>query len=321
MPKVKLKVKKKASRLHPWEELKVLRQITTIISSGMDLERILKQIVEIVIEVTKADACLLYLLDERSEELILRASKDPHPNTLGKIRMKLGEGITGWVAKEHKPVAIFKHASDDPRFKFFPNLPEDRYQSFLSVPIVHKTKTIGVINVQHKRPHQYTGNTTRLISTIACQAGGAIENARLYDEARRKAFQINNLSGISKTIISDHYLEEILNLIVTVTAKMMGSNTSREHKFTDEETRILQTIANQVAIAIENTKLTEETSTLKETLEVRKLVERAKGILMKEAHLSEDEASRLIHKKSMDTCKPMRQIAEAIIITWEMKKK
>lgn len=91
--------------------------------------------------------------------------------------------------------------------------------------------------------------------------------------------------------------------------------TSFEHQFTEEEIRILQTVANQSAIAIENTKLLEESLAAKEALETRKLIERAKGILMRKNKLSEEESYRLMQKTSMDTGKPMKEIAEAIIVT------
>src|SRR6059036_634946 len=133
-------------------EADVLHRISESISNTLDLEAVLKHIVEVVVEATKAEACLLYLLSESREELILRASKNPHPKLIGRITIGLGEGITGWVARERTRVVIPSNASDDPRFKFFHNLPEDRYQAFVSVPIMAKKEVVGVINVQHKRP-------------------------------------------------------------------------------------------------------------------------------------------------------------------------
>ncbi|MCD6256725.1 GAF domain-containing protein [Candidatus Aerophobetes bacterium] len=101
---------------------------------------------------------------------------------------------------------------------------------------------------------------------------------------------------------------------------VINSYTSYEHKFTDEEVKILQAIANQAAVAIESTNLTQELIATKQALETRKLVERAKGLLMKELSLSEDEAYKLINKKAMDTRKTMREVAEAIILFMEMRK-
>lgn len=398
------------SRLDADAEVKILRYITRMMTSTLELEEILKKTIEMVREIIKGDACLLYIFDEEREELTLRASDRPHPRVLGKIKLRVGEGITGWVAKEKKPVAIAQDAAKDPRFKFFQSLPEDRYQAFLSVPIINRDQVVGVINVQHRRSHQHTENEMALLSTIARQVGGAVENARLYEETRLKAAQLDTLSQISKTISSGKYLEEILQLIVTVTAKTMNykvcslmlldekkgelvtkaiqtpahrreSNikitdslrgriveekkpisvldvqqergytdhllarkeglrsllsvpmmvkekvigliniyTSEKHRFTREEIKTLQTIANQAAVAIEHTKLMEDLLKMKDALDTRKAVERAKGILMEEMKVGENEAYRVIRRKSMDTAKPMREIAEAIILTWEMRK-
>jgi len=96
--------------------------------------------------------------------------------------------------------------------------------------------------------------------------------------------------------------------------------TKEPHHFTEEEINVLQMVANQAAVAVENTKLMEETLKAKEALETRKLIERAKGILMKMNNLSEDAAYRLIHKKSMDTCRCMKEIAESIILMAELQK-
>src|SRR5438067_11031599 len=180
-------------------EVEVLHKISDSISSTLDLERVLSHIVDIVVEVTKADACLLYLLSDSREELILRASKNPHPKLIGRITIGIGEGITGWVARERTRVVISSNASDDPRFKFFHNLPEDRYQAFLSVPIMAKKEVVGVINVQHKRLRRYRPDELALLTTIANQVGGAIENAGLYDEMTRKARQLETLSQVSET--------------------------------------------------------------------------------------------------------------------------
>src|SRR6267378_5669129 len=171
-------------------EVDVLHRISASISNQLDLEAILKHIVEVVVEVTKADACLLYLLSDSQDELILRASKNPHPKLIGRITIGLGEGITGWVAQERTRVVIPSNASDDPRFKFFHNLPEDRHQAFLSVPIMAKREVIGVINVQHKHPHRYRPHEVALMTTMGRQVGGAIETARLHAEITKKARQV-----------------------------------------------------------------------------------------------------------------------------------
>lgn len=405
-------INSKKVKLQPEEEIKVLRKIVDITAEDLDLNLILNDIVKIVTEFTSADSVFVYLFDEQKRNLVLMASKTPHKQELGKINLGIGEGITGWVAQENKPVAIGKKAYQDPRFKSFDVLPEDRYEAFLSVPIIYKGKAIGVINVQHKKPHDYQEGFVGLITSIAKQVGGVIEHARLYTETKQKALQLDSLIKVSQSITSEHYLDEILNLIVVVTAEMLNSKicsimlldekgaefvikatqslsadyklkpnlkvenslvgevlksrkplivydvrkeqkyyyrdlavkegltsmiavpmivkdkaigvinvyTKNPHAFTQEEVNVLQMVTNQAAVAVENTKLMEEALRAKEALETRKLIERAKGVLMRMNNLSEESAYRMIHKKSMDSCRSMKDIAESIILMDELRK-
>lgn len=131
-------------------ELSLLYNVAQSVHS-LEINELLNEIVKIASDVTKGDSCLIYILDKEKKTLVLRASKNPHPDLLRKIKMKLGEGITGWVAAEKKAVAISQGANKDPRFKFFRSLPEDRFEAFVSVPIMYKHGVCGVINVQHKK--------------------------------------------------------------------------------------------------------------------------------------------------------------------------
>ncbi len=203
-------------------ELQILHQISLTISCSLDLDQILREIVDLVVEVTRGDSCLVYLLDQSEESLILRASKNPHPRIIGRISLKVGEGITGWVAREKKLVAISRAAGSDARFKFFHNLPEDRYEAFVSVPIIAPTdRVIGVINVQHRNRHRHSEQVKTLLSIIGHQVGGAIENARLYEEAQRRARHLSAVAQVGEVVVSGRYLEEMLQLIVNFVAGMM----------------------------------------------------------------------------------------------------
>lgn len=122
------------------QELKILHQVACKISSSLELSEVLNHIVEIATDFTKADSCLIYLHNIKKEELILRASKNPHPDILGKIKLKIGEGITGLVAQKKKPISIFKGAYSNPHFKSFNKLPEDKYEAFLSIPILSENE-------------------------------------------------------------------------------------------------------------------------------------------------------------------------------------
>ena len=204
-------------------ELQILHNTAQLISSSIEINDVLEQILELVTGLTKADSCLIYLYDKKNNELVLRASKKAHPEMLGKIKLKIGEGITGWVAKEKKPISISSGAYKDKRFKKFVKLPEDKYEAFLSIPILSKNEVIGVLNAQNLKKRVYKRSTVELLFTVAKYMGSALVNSLVYGELKKKAQQLELLSEVSRTIVSNKYLEEILHLIATMTAQVMGS--------------------------------------------------------------------------------------------------
>ena len=130
-------------------DIDVLHEIGSRIAAADPLHDDLAQIVEFASAVVKCDSCFVYLRE--GDELVLRASKNPHEEVIDRLKVRVGQGITGWVAEHHEPVAISQNASQDVRFKFFHELPEDSYEAFLSVPILSRGRLIGVINVQHRQ--------------------------------------------------------------------------------------------------------------------------------------------------------------------------
>jgi signal transduction protein with GAF and PtsI domain len=196
-----------------WDELEIFSSLSSLFASTLELQETLDETVRLISGLTKADACFLYLSDHSSKDLILSASKTPHPHEIGHIRLKVGEGITGWVAKHQKPVSIPKRAHLDPRF--IGMLPEDDFEAFLSVPISIKNNVVGVINIQHKKPHAHSKRFINLLTTIGRQIGAAIETARLYKETQKRSKALEALSAVSHTITQDHYPEEIMQLIPT----------------------------------------------------------------------------------------------------------
>lgn len=132
----------------------------------------------IVSSVVQCDSCFLYALED-GDELVLRASKNPHPDIVDRLKLRVGQGITGWVAEHREPVAVAHHAFADPRFRVFTELPEDRYEAFLSVPVLSRGKLVGVINLQHTRPHDHSRREIQLVSTLGFLVGAEIEMARL----------------------------------------------------------------------------------------------------------------------------------------------
>jgi signal transduction protein with GAF and PtsI domain len=236
----------------PVSQIALLHRISNIVASELTLDEMLGEVVGLTAQVTECDACLVYLLERETGEIVLRASQVPHAQDLGNIRMKMGEGLTGWVAEHKSVVALSSQASQDQRFKRFQALVEDTYEAFLSVPLVTGGDVIGVINVHHRQAYKHSPDEIALLTFVGEQMGGAIAKSFLAEE---------------------------------------------------------------------NTRLLEETQEMKRQLETRKLVERAKGLLQSRFNLSEEEAYLRLRNESRRLRRPMKDLAEAIILAEDLSRK
>jgi signal transduction protein with GAF and PtsI domain len=219
----------------------LLHEIGGRLAASGGFHEVLDQVVEFASALVKCDSCLIYVLE--GEFMVLRASKNAHPDVIDRLKIRVGQGITGWVAEHNEPVAISDKASQDPRFQFFHELPEDSYEAFLSVPLMCRGRVVGAINLQHRLPHVHKRKEIRLISAIGFLVGAEIELARM---------------------------EEV-------------------------------------------------NSNLADQLQTRKVVERAKGILQRDLGLSEEQSYLALQRQSRQKRKAMREIAEAIILSEEVR--
>lgn len=176
------RVKELEQRLERTEQqLRLFQKISRFMVREMSLQEVLQGVVSLVVEFMQCDSCLVYLLDK--DRLVLCASDTPHPSALGKVSLKMNEGLTGWVARERRLLAISREAYHDSRFKFFSDLPEDTFEAFLSAPVISRNKVVGVINVQHRNPHAHTGSEMELLTTVGEQVGCALMLARIASSA------------------------------------------------------------------------------------------------------------------------------------------
>ena len=222
--------------------LDFLHDVGTSIAAADPVHEVLDRIVEFVSDLVSCDSCFIYVLE--GSDLVLRASKNPHPEEVDRLTMRIGQGIAGWVAEQREPVVLERNASQDRRFRSFSELPEDSYEALLCIPVISRGRVVSVINVQHKEPHAFAPREVKMISMIGHLVGAAIEMARLENE-------------------------------------------------------VIQ---------------------LADKLAVRKIIERAKGIVQSEFGISEEEAYSLIKKQARSRRKSMKEIAEAILVTNDMKR-
>jgi len=187
-------------------QVSVLHRISNIVSSDLSLDEMLGEVVGLTVQATACDACLVYLIDPDTHDIVLKASQVPHAAALDNLRMKPGEGITGWVAEHKSVVALSSNAQSDTRFKRLQALVEDTYEAFLSVPLVSGGEVIGVINVHHRQPHEHSREEIGIVVFIGEQLGVTIsrsmlqaENARLLEEERAKHLMDEELR-VARTI-------------------------------------------------------------------------------------------------------------------------
>ena len=222
----------------------VLHRISSIVSSNLSVDEMLGEAIGLAVQATGCDACLVYLIDRESDDIVLRASQVPHAADLGNLRLKMGEGVTGWVAEHKSFVALPRNAASDARFKRFKAMVEDTYEAFLSVPLVSGGEVIGVVNVHHREPHE-------------------------------------------------HSPEEISTLVF---------------------------IGEQLGVTISKSLLEQRAARLQEELATRKVVERAKGILQRRHGISEEDAYLTLRNQSRRMRRPMKELAEAIILAEDLGK-
>jgi two-component sensor histidine kinase/putative methionine-R-sulfoxide reductase with GAF domain len=271
--------------------LRLLTETIAAVNSTLDLEEVFELIARKVAEALETDACFVYLYDEAADELVLRASYGTRVEDMTRVpKMRPGEGITGTAAAERAPVMIPREAHLDPRFKSFPNLREEHYQSILAVPILARERLEGALNVRTEEAREFTGAEIDLLMAIAGQVAQAIENAKLYDAAQRRVAELEALASISEAVSESLYLEESLEAIVRTTMDAVGATGAalvledgriawpegragrhaarfplrwrgrevgelvcdRDTPFSSEERRLLSSIAHHAAVALEH---------------------------------------------------------------------
>src|SRR5437899_2267974 len=191
--------------------LRLLSETIEAVNSTLDLEEVLGLVARKVAEALESDACFVYLFDERANELVLRATHGTSVDELTRRpRMRPGEGITGVAAAAREPVMLPAKAHLDPRFKTFPNLHEDEYESILAVPILARERLEGALNVRTRQVRAFTQDEIDFLVAIAGQVGQSIEHAKLYAAAQRRVDELEALAKISEAVSESLYLEESL---------------------------------------------------------------------------------------------------------------
>jgi len=238
------RMRKPGNEADAWQ-VAILHRTSRVVSSGLSIDDMLQELIAITVEVSGCDACLVYLPDHETGDIVLRASQLPHDAEIGAVRLNVGEGVAGWVAQHKSAVALSSRAFADARFKNFTTLIEDTYEALISVPLVRGGEVIGVLNVHHRDAHEHTPDEISVLCFLGEQMGGAIAYS---------------------------------------------------------------------ALAEHNVKLKKEALQVRQQLEERKIIERAKGVLQQRFGLSEEEAYVRLRDESRRQRRTIRDVSEAVLL-------
>ncbi|HEX2104092.1 MAG TPA: GAF domain-containing protein [Solirubrobacteraceae bacterium] len=189
-----------------------LYAVIGVVASSPDLDRVLEGVVDLLTEATDCHACFVYLRD--GERLRLRAASQVYAHLVGRVDFGLDEGLAGWVARNGTPEFIREHAMADPRMKYVPEIEEERFQSMVAVPIPARSgPALGTVVLHTEAPREFDEGVLTFLVHTASLVAGAIENARLYEDTRRRVEALTRLSSLSQAIAAVSGREELYAVV------------------------------------------------------------------------------------------------------------
>jgi GAF domain-containing protein len=193
-------------------ENETLYAVIKTVSSSLDLDRVLRGIVDIATDATGCHACFIYFVE--GERLVLRAASARYARFVGEVSFGLDEGLTGWVARTGKPEFIRDNALRDPRMRYVPELEEESFQSMVAVPIRAKAgDVIGVVVLHTEAPREFDDDVLNFLVHTASLVAGAIENAQLYEETRRRVDALTTLTQLSQALAAVTLREDLYDAV------------------------------------------------------------------------------------------------------------
>lgn len=223
-------------------ENETLYAVINTVSSSLDLGRVLDGIVEIATEATACHACFVYFVER--ERLVLRAASPVYRRFVGHVSMGLDEGVAGWVARTRTAEFIREGLLDDPRVKYVPELEEQRFQSMVAVPLpARSAEVLGVIVLHTVAPREFEEGVLNFIGHTASLVAGAIENATLYGETRRRVDALTTLTALSQRIAAVTTHEDVYGAVTEGARGLLGADVAYVYR-SDPERGELELVAS-----------------------------------------------------------------------------
>ena len=200
-----------------------LFRIINTVSSTLDLDRVLRAIVDLVSDAIDCHACFIYLVGADGS-LVLRSVSDPYGALVDRLRFEHGEGLAGWVAEHNQPVFLTEGALTDPRAKVVPEADEEQYQSIVAVPLRSKAgDVVGVISLHAEAPREFTEDDSDFLVHAASLVAGAIENASLYEHTRRRLTLVEGMADLARAVSAASTLDQLLPAVARRAQRLLGA--------------------------------------------------------------------------------------------------
>ena len=204
-------------------ENETLYAVIKTVSSSLALERVLGGIVDIATDATECNAAFIYFAE--GDRLVLRAASPRYAHLVGTLSLRRGEGLTGWVARTKTAEFIRERALEDPRMKYVPELEEERFQSMVAVPILARAgEVIGVVVLHTEAPREFDEGVLNFLVHTASLVGGAIENAQLFEETRRRVDALTTLTQLSHSLAAVTLREDLYDAVTRGARQLLGAD-------------------------------------------------------------------------------------------------
>jgi GAF domain-containing protein len=202
-----------------------LYEIISTVSSSLELDRVLAAVVRLLSDASAVHACFVYLLEDGGRRLVLRAASEPYSHLAGKVELERGEGLAWSVIERREPAFIREGAQSDPRFKYVAEIDEDRFQSLVSVPMPGRDgEPIGTITLHTEAPREFSESEVEFLASSGALVAGAVENARVYADARRRVSELEHLAELSQAAATASTLEELLPAVAERTRALLEAS-------------------------------------------------------------------------------------------------
>jgi GAF domain-containing protein len=215
-----------------------LVEIISTVASSLNLEEVLEAVVKLLSDASAVHACFVYLLDDEERRLVLRAASEPYDHLAGRIALEHGRGLAWWALEHREPVYIREGALDDPRFAYVPELEEERFQSLVAGPRVGRLgDSIGSITMQTEAPREFTEAEASFLASSASLVAGAIENARLHAETKRRVDELEQLAALAEALARAEAGEDLAPDLVERACRLLAADSVHLYLLREERDR------------------------------------------------------------------------------------